>query len=104
MQKEVDLDAVEVEFFRNRHSEKDLEWIVIWVIVDLVKYDICKALTDVNLEANHLQRYIRICLPVHKELLVIILWHIFCVRFLIINFLIKPLRFYTCIVQRNPTI
>ena len=57
LQGKVDLDAVEVELIRNGHSKKDLEGMVIWVLVDLVEYDICKALTDVNLEAGYLQRY-----------------------------------------------
>ena len=57
MQSKVDLNAVEVEFFGNGHSKKDLEGMVIWVLVDLVEYDICEALTDVNLEAGYLQRY-----------------------------------------------
>ena len=54
LQSEVDLNAIEVEFFGNGHSKKDLEGMVIWVLVDLVEYDICEALTDVNLEAGHL--------------------------------------------------
>ena len=54
MQSEVDLNAVEVEFFGNGHSKKDLEGMVIWVFVDLVESGICEALTDVNLEAGHL--------------------------------------------------
>ena len=57
LQGKVDLDAVEVELIRNGHSKKDLEGMVIWVFVDLVESGICEALTDVNLEAGHLQRY-----------------------------------------------
>ena len=64
MQSEVDLDAVQVEVFGNGHSEKDFERMVVWVLVNLVESDICETLTDVNLEAGHLQRYKRIFLLV----------------------------------------
>ena len=64
MQSEVDLDAVQVEVFGNGHSEKDFEGMVMLILVNLVESDICETLTDVNLEAGHLQRYKRIFLLV----------------------------------------
>jgi len=68
---------------------------VIWVLVNLVESDSCEALTDVNLETGHLQRYKIFGLLFHKELLVF-QWRIICVHLIINYSLTKFLRFYTC--------